>query len=192
MTSERAAKLVGRWVRFYTRDLPAPIAERRIDEIDADVHDHIAHERAGGTSDGRIVLGILSRMVRGLPADASWHDRHTSGTKIGTRSMVRVAVVTGVILLIPLVAMQFSEEWDWQPGDFLFIGALLAGSGLLVELAVKNAGNIRLRAATTAIGVLAIGWGMAGDGPHIVAFGVVLIAGTVALSVRASRRRPRS
>jgi hypothetical protein len=183
---------VARWVRFYTRDLPAPIAERRIDEIDADVHDHIAHDRAGGTSDRRIVLGILSRMVRGLAADASWHDRHTSDTKIGTRSMLRVAVVTGIILLIPLVAMQFSEGWDWQPGDFLFIGALLAGAGLLLELAVKNPGNMRFRAATTAIGVLVIGWGIAGDGRHLVAFGFVLIAGTVALSLRASRRRPRS
>jgi hypothetical protein len=44
MTPERMAGLVARWARFYTRNLPAPIAERRIDEIDADVHDHIAHD----------------------------------------------------------------------------------------------------------------------------------------------------
>src|SRR3954451_23622582 len=109
MTPEHATKLVARWARFYTRDLPAPIAERRIGEIDADLHDHIAHERARGISDRRIALGIVSRMVRGLPADASWHDRHRCGTKIGTRSIVRVALVTAVILLIPLVAMQFQR-----------------------------------------------------------------------------------
>jgi hypothetical protein len=66
------AKLVAWWVRFYTRDLPTPIAQRRINEIDADLHDHIAHARAQGTSDRRIALSILSRMARGLPADASW------------------------------------------------------------------------------------------------------------------------
>ena len=49
MTPERMAGLVARWVRLYTRDLPAPVAQRRIDEIDADLHDHIAHERAAGT-----------------------------------------------------------------------------------------------------------------------------------------------
>jgi hypothetical protein len=192
MRPEHAAELVARWVRFYTRDLPTQVAQRRIDEIAADVHDHIAHERAVGASDRRIALSLLSRMIRGLPADASWHDRHTSGAKLGTRSIVRVALVTGVILLIPLVAMQFSEGWDWRPGDFLFLGAVLAGFGLLVELAVKNPDNFRFRAATTAIGVLFIGWGVVGHGRHLVAFGLVLIAGTVALSVRAARRRPRS
>jgi hypothetical protein len=192
MTPERAAKLVARWVRFYTRDLPAPVAERRIGEIDADLHDQIAHERAGGTSERRIAARILSRMVRGVLADASWHDRHTSGTRIGRRSIVRVALVTGVILLIPLVAMQFNEEWDWHPTDFVVIGTLLAGAGLVVELAAKNPHNIRFRIATTAIGVLALGWGVAGDGPHLRAFGFLLIAGTVALSVRSARRRPRA
>ena len=69
MTPERMAELVARWVRFYTRNLPTPIAERRIDEIDADLHDHIAHERADGTKEWRIALSVAARMVRGLAAD---------------------------------------------------------------------------------------------------------------------------
>jgi hypothetical protein len=59
-------------VRFYTLNLPPPIARRRIDEIDADLHDHIAHGRAHGTGDWLIALSIAARMVRGLAADASW------------------------------------------------------------------------------------------------------------------------
>ena len=77
MTPERMAELVARWVRFYTRDLPTPIARRRIDEIDADLHDHIAHDRAHGTGDRRIALSIAARMVRGMAADASWRGRMT-------------------------------------------------------------------------------------------------------------------
>ena len=75
MTPERVVRLVARWVRFYTRGLPAAIAERRVDEIGADLHDHVAHERRVGTSDRRIALSILSRMARGLTADASWRRR---------------------------------------------------------------------------------------------------------------------
>jgi hypothetical protein len=75
MTPARIAELVARWVRFYTRGLPTPIAQRRIDEIDADLHDHIAQERTRGTSDRRIALSILSRMARGITADASWRRR---------------------------------------------------------------------------------------------------------------------
>jgi hypothetical protein len=60
MTPERVAGLVARWVRWYTRDLPAPIARRRVGELDADLHDHIAHARALGAGDGRIALSVLS------------------------------------------------------------------------------------------------------------------------------------
>ena len=69
------AELVACWVRFYTRDLPTPIAQRRVDEIDADPHDHIAHERADGLRDRRITRDIASRMVRGLAADVAWRGR---------------------------------------------------------------------------------------------------------------------
>ncbi len=76
MTPERIAALVTRWVRFYTRELPPSIGERRLDEIVADLHDHIAQERADGTSDRHIAVSILSRMVRGVAADFSWRDQH--------------------------------------------------------------------------------------------------------------------
>jgi hypothetical protein len=129
MTPERMAGLVARWVRFYTRDLPTSIAQRRIDEIDADVRDHIAHHRAHGTRDKRIALSIAGRMVRGLAADASWRGQkiaHASAPKeVGKtsrtayRSAVRVALATAFILLVPLVAMQITDEVDWSLADFV-------------------------------------------------------------------------
>lgn len=72
MRPERAAALVSRWARFYTRDLPPAIASRRLEELDADVHDHIAWERESGTADARIATSILSRLVRGVADDFSW------------------------------------------------------------------------------------------------------------------------
>ena len=161
MTPEGMAELVARWVRLYTRDLPYPIAQRRINEIEADVHDHIAHERAHGTSDGRIALGILSRMVRGLAADVSWRGRHARVTtdvrpageeammkrRTAYRSAARVAIATAVILMVPLVAMQFTDEVAWGPGDFIVMGAVLFGTGLSYELVAGKSGNIAYRAA---------------------------------------------
>ena len=93
-----------------------PIAQRRIDEIDADLHDHIAHERARGTSDRRIALSIVSRMVRGLAADASWRGRHaTTGDSDPT---IGIVLAAAFILLLPLLAMQFTDEVAWGPADF--------------------------------------------------------------------------
>jgi hypothetical protein len=197
MTPERMAELVARWVRYYTRNLPPPIAERRIREIDADLHDHVAHERARGTTDRRIALSIAARMLRGLAADFSWRrtiaDSSSSKdvmkmSKAAHRSAVRVALVTAVILLVPLVAMQFGDGVDWSLADFVLAGALLAGTGLLLELTARKPRNIAYRAAATAIGVAAIVLGEMDDAPGLVLFGGLLIVGTVALAVRTALR----
>ena len=187
MTPERMAQLVARWVRFYTRNLPPPIARRRIDEIDADLHDHIAHERAHGTKDRRIALSIAARMLRGLAADVSWRGQTMS--KTAYRPAVRVALATAFILLLPLVAMQITDEVDWGLADFALAGVLLGGTGLLLhELATRKAGNIAYLAVATAIGVAAIVLGEADDAPGLVLFGGLLIVGTVALAVRTAQR----
>jgi hypothetical protein len=196
-TPERMAGLVARWVRFYTRDLPPPIARRRIDEIDADLHDHIAHERAHGTPEGRIALGVAARMVRGVVADASWRGQMiarssrrkevTNMSKAAYRSAVRVALATVLMLLLPLIAMQFTEEVDWSAPDFVLAGVLVAGTGLLLEVAARKPGKIVYRAAAIAIGVAAMVLGEADDAPGLVLLGCLLIAGTVALAFRTAQ-----
>jgi hypothetical protein len=188
MTPERMTGLVARWVRHYTRDVPPPIAERRIGEIDADLHDHIAHERAAGTSDRRIALSIASRMVRGVPADAAWrgHNRKDTMTQ---RSLVRVALVTGLILLIPLAGNLFGDGPGWGVFDFVFAAALLMVAGLLIELAVKKPRSVALRVAAVALAAAAIAFGEADDAPGLVLFGCLLIIGTVVLTVRTAVSR---
>jgi hypothetical protein len=104
------------------------------------------------------------------------------------RSAARVAVVTTAVLLVPLVAMQFTSEVDWSPFDFAFAAILLAGSGVLVEQAVRSPRRIAYRVGAAAVGVVAILLGGADDAPGLVLFGLLLIAGTVALTVRAARR----
>jgi hypothetical protein len=147
MTPERVVKLVGRWVRFYTRELPTPIAQRRVDEIGADLHDHIAHERARGTSDRRIALSILSRMIRGLAADASWRGQAMKTDNPAYRSTIGIVLAAAFILLLPLLAMQITDEVVWDLADFAVAGVLLVGTGLLYALAARKAGNIAYRAA---------------------------------------------
>jgi hypothetical protein len=143
MTPERAVRVVDGWVRLYTRQLPPQLAQRRVDEIGADLHDHIAHERARGTSDRRIALSILSRMVRGLAADASWRGRHDPVY----RSTVRIVVGAAFVLLVPLLAMQVTGEVVWGLADFAVAGVLLVGTGLTYASLARKAGSIAYRAA---------------------------------------------
>jgi hypothetical protein len=51
------------------------------------------------------------------------------------------------LLLLPLIAMQFTDEVKWDLADFIFAGALVAGVGVSYELAVRKTGDRIYRAA---------------------------------------------
>jgi hypothetical protein len=57
------------------------------------------------------------------------------------------AAVVALILMVPLVAMQFTDEVIWTLFDFVFMGALLFGTGLAYELVARKAGTIAYRVA---------------------------------------------
>jgi hypothetical protein len=195
MRPEHVAGLAARWVRFYTRDLATPIAERRVAEIDADLHDHIAHERAGGVAERRIAGGIASRLVRGLVADVAWRGRQAklstqeeTMNKALRRSAVRVALGVAIVTSLPLIAMQFSDEMVWSLGDFVLLAVLLTVIGVAIELAVRRTGGIGTAIAIGALGVAAGFVGEADDAPGLVLLGLVLVASACALGIRTVQR----
>lgn len=68
------------------------------------------------------------------------------------QSVLWVAFVTGLLLLIPLMAMQFSSGVEWTFSDFMAAGGLLFGTGFIYILvtqiiAIKMGGNIVYRVA---------------------------------------------
>jgi hypothetical protein len=186
MTPERMARLVARWVRVYTRDVAGPVAERRAEEIDADVRDQIAHERAEGLGERRIARGIASRMLRGLAADVAWRRRHAKPktSKGLARSAVRVTLGVALILALPLVGMRFTDGVVWSLGDFLVAGVLLTTIGVVLELAVRKAGNLAAAIGVAILGVASAVFGQADDAPGLVLLGILLIVSACALGVR--------
>jgi hypothetical protein len=140
VTPERAAELVARWVRLYTRDLPDEVAQRRVDEIDADLHDHMALEREHGTDDRRIALSVLSRMVRGLAGDASWRDHQVRANldhpatleaarrthRVAYRSAVGVAIAAALLLYWIIGAVGLIGV-DGDRADMMYLGVFAVG-----------------------------------------------------------------
>ncbi|AYG95178.1 hypothetical protein D8I30_08280 [Brevundimonas naejangsanensis] len=62
----------------------------------------------------------------------------------------------GLILLTPLVAMQFTSAVAWGAEDFLFAGLLLVGAGLLLELILWKVRTHRTRLVLAGLIVLAV------------------------------------
>ncbi len=51
-----------------------------------------------------------------------------------------------LLLLIPLIAMQFTDEVNWTPFDFLAMGILLLGAGVACEVVIRMVKKSRKRA----------------------------------------------
>lgn len=51
------------------------------------------------------------------------------------------------LLLLPAVAMQFTEEVDWNAFDFIFATVMFGSVGLVAELTVRSSKSIPFRAA---------------------------------------------
>lgn len=69
------------------------------------------------------------------------------GGRRGSRWRVAAWAAAALVLLLPLVAMQFTDEVNWDAADFVFAGALLVGVGVPYELAVRKTGDTAYRAA---------------------------------------------
>ncbi len=63
------------------------------------------------------------------------------------KNIIRIALATAFILLLPLLAMQITDEVVWDLADFAVAGALLFGTGLTYELVARKMGSIAHRVA---------------------------------------------
>lgn len=70
-----------------------------------------------------------------------------------------IALATGAILMIPLIAMQITTEVAWNPPDFLVMGSLQFGmASLLVLVARKLPRKYRLSVSVLFVAAFLYVW----------------------------------
>lgn len=98
--------------------------------------------------------------------------------------------VTAILLLTPLVAMQFNDDVNWTVSDFAFAGAVLVGSGIIYEFAARSGSLAYQAAVVVALGVSVLTlWttgavgiiGSEANPGNLLYIGVVVLAGLGAL-----------
>jgi hypothetical protein len=89
-------------------------------------------------------LGLAVLWARTLPEwlSTALKERSTLLDRNTYRAVVGVALVTALILLLPLLG-----QWAWDLADFVFAGALIFGTGLTYQLVARQGGTMAYRLA---------------------------------------------
>jgi len=180
MASEPFIRRCRKWYAKLLRLYPKPYRERFGEGMEQTFND-LCRERVNAE--------------RGLFSFALWMFFETSAGimrenmtfVIVQKSIIRVALGTGLILLIPLFGNIFVDGWNWPLPAFILAGTLLFGTGLTYEPVVKKMNNKAYRFAVgLALGTafiltwmnLAVG-GILGDHPANLMYPGVLLVGFV-------------
>lgn len=66
---------------------------------------------------------------------------------VQNKSLFGIVISVAILLLIPLIAMQFRDEVNWKLADFVIAGVLLLGTGLICEFVMRKVKKLENRIA---------------------------------------------
>ena len=58
-----------------------------------------------------------------------------------------ILLIITILLITPLIAIQFTDEVEWTLIDFIIAGTLLLSTGLILDFIIKKIKNIQYRIA---------------------------------------------
>lgn len=71
------------------------------------------------------------------------------------KRLTAILITVALLLLVPLIAMQFTNEVNWSVIDFVIMGILLLGTGLMCEFVLRKVKKASYRIAICA-GILVV------------------------------------
>ncbi len=69
---------------------------------------------------------------------------------IQNKRLIGIVLTVALLLLIPLVAMQFTDEVNWSLSDFVVMGFLLLVTALMCELVMRKVKKVKYQIAICA------------------------------------------
>jgi hypothetical protein len=184
---------IARYRRAYAKLLRVyskPYYERFGDEMEQTFND-LLRERAG---EKRGLFGYALWMF--VDTSVGIIKENSTLITIRQKNMIRIVLATAFILLIPAVAMQFTDQVVWNLADFAIAGALLLGAGLTYELVARDGPNAYRAAVGLAVAAalilvwvnLAVGLIASEESPANLLYGGVLVVGIIGAII--ARLRP--
>ncbi len=141
---ERAVGTSERAYRALLRVYPRKLRDEYGDEMARCFRDLCREKLEDGG-----VWGLAALWAHTLPEllYSALKERSTMLTRNAYRAAARVVLAAAFILMLPLLAMQITDEVVWDLADFAVAGALIFGTGLTYVLVARKAGNTAYRFA---------------------------------------------
>ncbi len=153
MEYERSLRRYRNWYGKLVQLHSRPYYERFGEGMEQTFSD-LLRERAG---EGRGLFGSALGMF--VETSGGIITENVKGIFMLNNNFVRIIIGTAVILMVPLVAMQFSDQVNWTPEDFVIVGIMLLTIGFAFELIARVIDKkYRVAAAIAAIGLAAYVW----------------------------------
>ncbi|MFZ9003494.1 MAG: hypothetical protein ACO20F_08100 [Robiginitalea sp.] len=67
------------------------------------------------------------------------------------KRLLKFLITVAVLLLIPLISMQFTSEVNWSLTDFVVMGVLLMGTAIFLEVILRKVSKRDIRIALIAL-----------------------------------------
>jgi hypothetical protein len=154
MATDPTGRRYRAWYAMLLRLYPRPFRERFGEGMAQTFHDLCREHRDAG---------------RGLHGLALWtffetsvaiiRENITHMSRLGT-TMLRVALGALAVLMVPLVASQFVEDWNWPVGAFVRVYFLFFGTGMVFALVARRMGAWSYKAGVgvALLAGFALGW----------------------------------
>ena len=146
MAAESSIRRYRQWYSQLLRLYPEPYQERFAEGMEQTFADLLRERTGSDAGHFSFALWMFAETSAGMVRE------NMNSFVLRNKNIFYMAIATACILMIPLVAMQFSDEVKWTLFDFIFAGTILFGSGLTYELIVRKRLNSSYRIAV-AIGV---------------------------------------
>ncbi len=129
------------WYAKLLRFYPKAYRERFGEGMEQTFNDLCRERQEAGEGLFALALWVFAETSAGIMRES------ITMIMIPNKNIIRIVLVTAFILMLPLVAMQFTDEVVWDLFDFIVMGGLLFGVGLAYELVARRSEKTVYRVA---------------------------------------------
>jgi hypothetical protein len=154
MATKGAGRRYRMWYAMLLRLYPRPFRERFGEGMAQTFHDLCREHRDARWGLFGLALWIYFETSVGIVRENTTHM-----SQLG-KTMLRVALGALAVLMVPLVASQVVEGWNWPAGSFVIVYVLFFGTGMAYALIARkmNAWAYKAGVGVALVAGFALGW----------------------------------